>query len=107
MTGNYEIDPFNGQIIIGIFNSFGEAMGFVNPLAKAAMTHVRESRSDYSKALKTKWRHFFLIEAGIAYFAVLMVILSVIFRSEEWRKHPSLVTIPDRPSIQTTNTTEK
>ena len=98
MTVNYEIDPFNGPIIIGIFNSVGQAMGFVNPLAKAAMTHVDESRSDYSEALRTKWSHFFLMEAGIAFFAVLVVILSVIVRPKEWKKHQSLVASTDRPS---------
>ena len=90
MTVNYEIDPFNGPIIIGIFNGLAEAMGFISPLIMTAMTHVEKSRSDYSNASRIKWSHFYLLEAGIAFFAALMVILSVVIRPQEWTKHPSL-----------------
>ena len=90
VTVNYEIDPFNGPIIIGIFNGLAEAMGFISPLIMTAMTHVEKSRSDYSNASRIKWSHFYLLEAGIAFFAALMVILSVVIRPQEWTKHPSL-----------------
>ena len=100
MTVTYELDPFNAPLIISIFNSVGQAMGFVCPLTMAAINNSDTSRVYSLEVSRTKWSYFYLMEGGIAFISAVSVVVALIIRKEEWRRHPVLEARYENGSVE-------
>ena len=91
-TINYELDPVNAPLILGLFNTFGQLSGFLNPLTMTQMTGALDkTRPDYKEQLKYRWDTFFFINAGVEFGAVVAIVISVIVGRKEWRKFQTVV----------------
>ena len=87
-TINYELDPLNAPVILGVFNTFGQISGFLNPLTMIELTGTLDKEApDYPKLIRSRWDTFFYINAAVEFGAVLAIIMSVSFRRKEWKKH--------------------
>ena len=90
MTVNYELDPDNSALIVGIMNSIGQATGFINPLLMAAITGIDKEMEDYEEVYKARWSYFYLLNTGLCVLASLAVVGAYFVRPSGWQKHPSL-----------------
>lgn len=93
VTINYEIDPEQSSIILGIFNGFGVLGGFISPLVRAWMTSATKSIIDNDNYQNwKKWSQFYYLNGGASIIITIVIVIAVINNSNEWQIHPSLVT---------------
>ena len=81
---NFEIDPENAALRTSIFNSFGQASGFVGPLLMAAITTTNPDNPDYITLYRQRWSYFFYAVAGFAALGCFSIVLAYIIKPDEW-----------------------
>ena len=86
MTLIYELDPYNGPVVVGLCNGVGQAAGILLPLIRAEV--VREGEWGENEV---RWRWFFVSCGVMGLLGVISVAVGVVGRRTEWRVHPSLV----------------
>ena len=83
-TINYEIDPENSPVFVSIFNSFGQAAGFLGPMLMAAITTTNPDIPDYKSVYKQRWAYFFYTVAGVAAAGFVAIVGAYLIRPSEW-----------------------
>ena len=83
-TINYEIDPKNSPLFVSIFNSFGQAAGFLGPMLMAAITTTDTDIPDYNSVYKQRWAYFFYTVAGVAAAGLLAIVGAYLVKPGEW-----------------------
>ena len=101
MTVSFELDPAHSKVVVGVHNGVGQTAGFIAPLVSTAFTSVGETRADYWEVKGRRWRDFLLLNGGVAAVAVASVLLAVLWRRQEWRKHPSLCLESEKTGAET------
>ena len=86
MTLIYELDPYNGPVVVGLCNGVGQAAGILLPLIRAEV--VREGEWGENEV---RWRWFFVSCGVMGLLGVISVAVGVVGRRTEWRVHRSLV----------------
>ena len=81
---NYEMDPTNSAVRMSIFNSVGQAAGFICPLLMAAITKTDRDHPNYASIYRQKWSYFFYTVAGFAAAGCLVIVLAYILCPDEW-----------------------
>ncbi|XP_063677121.1 sialin-like isoform X1 [Bolinopsis microptera] len=81
---NYEMDPKNSAVRMSIFNSVGQAAGFICPLLMAAITTTDRDHPNYASVYRQKWSYFFYTVAGFAAAGCLVIMLAYILSPDEW-----------------------
>ena len=94
VTLTYELDPFNGPVVIGILNGLGQTAGFLVPLIRAEVTSVEESEEGYWEEYERRWKWFFALCGGAGLVGVGSLVVGLLLWRDEWKKHPSLVWTP-------------
>lgn len=95
VTINYEIDPANSSIILGLFNGCGTLGGFLCPLVRAWMTSIKEDTPGYKEKFKNMWTNFIYLNGSLSVIIIAVILLAVAVRRNEWVKHPSMATEQD------------
>ena len=88
VTINYEIDPANSSVILGLFNGIGTLGGFLCPLVRVWMTSVYQNQQD-------GWNTFFYMNGGLSIIIIAVIFLAVALRRNEWIKDPTIATEQD------------
>ncbi|KAL5265639.1 hypothetical protein ACHWQZ_G006380 [Mnemiopsis leidyi] len=83
-TINYEIDPKNSPLFVSIFNSFGQAAGFLGPMLMAAITTTDPEIPDYNSVYKQRWNYFFYTVAGVAAAGCVAIVGAYLVKPGEW-----------------------
>ena len=91
VTANYEMDPVNSAMVLGMFNSFGQSCGFLSPMVMAWMTTTDKKQQNYTDVLHQRWSYYFYLNAGLGLVAVAGTVTALSVRPGEWQKHYSLV----------------
>ena len=90
MTVSFELDPVMSKVIVGVHSGVGQTAGFIAPMVSAAFTSVNEMEVNYWNVKGRRWRDFLLLNCGVAAVTVASVLVAVVWRRQEWRRHPSL-----------------
>ena len=84
LTLNYEMDPKNSAVLVSVFNSCGQASGFLGPLLMAAITHTDHDTPHYDSVYRRRWSYFFYAMAGSAAVGFMAIVLAYILKPSEW-----------------------
>ena len=91
-TINYEMDPENSPVFVSIFNSFGQAAGFLGPMLMAAITTTNPDIPDYKSVYKQRWAYFFYTVAGVAAAGFVAIVGAYLIRPSEWVNRTEKIT---------------
>ena len=95
VTINYEIDPANSSIILGLFNGCGTLGGFLCPLVRAWLTTIDPNIPDYQSLFKKRWSTFIHLNGGASIIIIAVIFLAVLLSRKEWIRDPSMATEQD------------
>ena len=83
-TLNYEMDPTNSAVLISVYNSCGQAAGFLGPMLMVGITATDPGTPHH--VYKAKWDTFFYVMAGFAGVAIVAIVAAYFLRPSEWVK---------------------